>query len=124
MNRIILGLALTALAPIAAADGVKQIQQIPGMEAVKTISVLSGIDGWQAVDEDTLIVWATPFRPYLIELDHKSRDLPFVEKIGITTTTSQIRVNADSVRVRGLSYSIRGIYRLDRDEAHDLVSER
>lgn len=121
MKRIILGLAVMALAPAAFAAGeVKEIPQLPAMQAVRAIPAIQGIDGWQAVDNDTLIVWATPWQPYLVELDHKSTDLPFVENIGITTTASQVRIG-DSVHVRGLSYSIRQIYKLDREGAQNLV---
>jgi Family of unknown function (DUF6491) len=127
MKRILFGLMLAGLAPAAfsqvppenVVENVMELNQLPGLESVDAIPALTGIDGWQAVDHDTIIVWATPFKPYLIELDRASRELPFAETIGITSTASQIHVNVDSVRVRGMSYPIRGIFKLTRDEARD-----
>jgi hypothetical protein len=135
MNRIVFGLILAGLAPAAFSEtapantedvavNVTELKQSAGLESVDSIRLMTRLDGWTAVDRDTLILWATPFRPYLIELDRASPDLPFVETIGVTSTTNEVRAKFDSVRIRGMSYPIRGIFKLTRDEARDFKREQ
>ncbi|HLF12809.1 MAG TPA: DUF6491 family protein, partial [Gammaproteobacteria bacterium] len=83
-------------------------------------SMLARPYSWSAVDEDTVIVWATPFRPYLVELAFPSHDLRFADVIGLTSVGSRVYAKFDSVKVRGFRYPIDSIYKLTREEARNL----
>ena len=75
----------------------------------------------QEIDEDTVVVWATPFDPYLVELAFKSPDLKFTQVIGITQFGSRIYAKFDAVKVAGFRYPIDSIYKITREEARNLT---
>ena len=77
---------------------------------------------WQVIDEDTVVVWATPFDPYLVELAFKSHDLKFAHVIGITQVGSRVYAKFDAVKVGGFRYPIDSIYKMTREEARNLVA--
>jgi len=89
----------------------------PRLEAVDHIPALGRIHSWQVVDRDSLIIWATPFKPYLVRLDHPSHDLRFAHRIAVTEFGGRINARFDSVYVAGLNYRISEIYRLSREDA-------
>jgi hypothetical protein len=89
-------------------------------EQVQGFHHFGGLDDWHAIDRDTLIVWITPFEPYLVELSRASSDLRFAEAIGVTSTFGDVRAKLDSVVVRGRDYPIKAIYKLSRDDAREL----
>src|SRR5262245_38689371 len=62
----------------------------PVFEQVDSIPMLTRPHSWQVIDEDTVIVWATAFDPYLVELAFKSNDLPFTDVIGVTQVGSRV----------------------------------
>lgn len=125
---LVLGLGATAqAAPKTSAGSEKTPQaetlnaaELPQYESVRSITALGGLHSFSAIDNDTLIVWTTPFRPYLIELAYPSVDLKFSHAIAIDSRTSRIHARFDSVRIRGINYPIREIYKLDRDQARQL----
>ena len=80
------------------------------------------IDGWRPVGRDAIILWATPFQPYLLKLDRPAIDLPFVEHVGLTQTGSQLYARFDSVIVRGRPYRIASIHAISREAARTLRS--
>jgi len=88
-----------------------------GLERVDRIHLFRSVDGWRPIDSDTLIVWTTPSKPYLIELSRKSYDLRFVEAIGVTSTAGDIYEKFDDIVVDGSPYPIQAIYKLDRKTA-------
>lgn len=90
-----------------------------GLEAVESIPALRHLDSWSVIDDRNLIVWATPFDPYLVELWAPSPDLKWARTIGVTSFGSRIYAKFDSVKVGGFSYPIRGIYRLSRADAKE-----
>jgi hypothetical protein len=90
-------------------------------EQVDSIPMLTRPHSWQVVDDDTVIVWATAFDPYLVELAFKSHDLKFAQVIGITQVGSRIYAKFDAVKVRGFRYPIESIYKMTREEARNLV---
>lgn len=92
----------------------------PSLEAVESIPALTRLHGWKVVDDDSLIVWATAAKPYLLELDRPSHDLKFAETIGVTEFAGQIHSRFDSVWIRGLPYRIDRIYKLSREDAKAL----
>jgi hypothetical protein len=87
------------------------------LERVGKVSVLGRIDSWTRVDDDTVIIWTTAFRPYLIDLSRPAHDLKFTQTIAVTSTAGQIQEKFDQVIVEGISYPIQAIYKLDRESA-------
>lgn len=77
-----LGLGVGSGASARTADESAAQEQAPAFEEVDSFSILSRLHSWQAVDDDTVIVWATAFQPYLVELAYPSHDLRFAEAIG------------------------------------------
>jgi len=94
---------------------------VPAFEQVDSIPMLSRPHSWQVIDDDTVVVWATAFEPYLVELAFKSYDLRFAEVIGITQVGSRVYAKFDAVRVGGFRYPIDSIYKMTREEARNLV---
>ena len=101
----------------AANEAPAEVQIVPELEQIESFSMLGRPHSWTAVDEDTVIVWATAFKPYLVELAFPSHDLKFVETIGLTSLGSRVYAKFDSVKVRGFRYPIDSIYKLTREEA-------
>lgn len=103
-----------------ASSGANRDMAYEDFEQVHRISVLTSLYGWREVDDHAIIVWATPFRPYLIELTRRSPDLRFSNTIGVTSTANTVYDKFDSVIVDGLRYPIKAIYKLDRESARNL----
>ena len=93
--------------------------QAPAYEQVDGFRFYGHLDSWHAIDDDTLIVWATPSQPYLVELMTRSRDLRYSQVIGVTSTVGRV-TDLDSVFVRGWNYPIKAIYKLDPDQAEQI----
>jgi hypothetical protein len=75
---------------------------------------------WRAIDNDTLIIWTSAHRPYLVELRRPSHDIRFAEYIGVTESAGRVHSRFDSVVVRGLRYPIAEIYRITPEYARTL----
>jgi len=116
-------LALGATGPAWTATTAPASADASGYEQVDRFNHFGRFDSWRAVDRDTLIVWATPARAYLIELTRGSADLRFAEAIGVTSTIGKTYAGLDSVLVRGSDYPIKAIYRLSRDQARSYGAE-
>lgn len=114
------GLTAASNASFAAVD-VRTERAEAAFEQVDSIPMLTRPHSWQAVDEDTVIVWATPFAPYLVELAFKSHELKFAHVIGITQFGSRVYAKFDAVKVGGFRYPIDSIYKMTREEARNLV---
>ena len=95
-----------------------------GFEQVDSIPMLTRPHSWNVVDDETVVVWATPFDPYLVKLRFKSNDLKFAQVIGLTQFGSRVYARFDAVTVRGFRYPIDSIYKMTREEARDLVRSR
>jgi len=93
----------------------------PAFEQVDSIPMLTRPHSWQVIDDDTVIVWATAFDPYLVELAFRSHDLKFAQVIGITQFGSRVYARFDAVKVGGFRYPIDSIYKMTREEARNLV---
>ena len=91
------------------------------LERVDSIPMLTRPHSWQAIDDDTVVLWATPFDPYLVELAFKSHDLKFAQVIGVTQVGSRVYAKFDAVKVGGFRYPIDSIYKMTREEARNLV---
>jgi hypothetical protein len=120
-----LGLAATLTAGSAAsfATAAKQTEVRPGFEQVDSILMMTRPHSWQAIDDDTVIVWATPFDPYLVELKFAAHDLKWAHAIGITQVGSRVYAKFDAVKVGGFRYPIDSIYKLTREEARNFARD-
>lgn len=113
---------LLAVATLLFAAGAQATTEIraeggPSLEAVDHIPALRRLHSWQAVDRDSLIIWATPFTPYLVRLDRPSPELRFTQAIGVSEFGGRVHSRFDSVYIAGLNYRIAEIYRLSREDA-------
>jgi len=120
MRKLAVVLATAMLLGVGVAStfaSVTQTEVAPQRQPVDGIRFFGRLDNWRAIDRDTLIVWVTPFRAYLIELSRPSADLRFTPSVAITSTTGKVRASLDSVIVRGFHYPIEAIYELSREEA-------
>jgi hypothetical protein len=106
-----------------AAAAVQEEALRPGYEQVDSIPMLTRPHSWSVIDDDTVVVWATPFDPYLVELAFKAHDLEFAEVIGITQFGSRIYAKFDAVKVGGFRYPIASIYKMSREEARSLLRD-
>jgi hypothetical protein len=107
----------------ASATGVTTAPLItgPAYEQVESIPMLTRPHSWQVVDEDTIVIWATAFQPYLVELAFGSPDLRFSQVIGVTQAGSRVYAKFDAVNIGGFRYPIDSIYKMTREEARDLI---
>ena len=112
-------LAFLGTAAHAAATG----PETPGAETMKRVDkirLVRSIDSWRPIDRDTLIVWTSPSRPYLVELSRRSPELRHAMAIGLTSTAGSVYERFDSVVVGGLRYRIEAIYELDPEAARQI----
>jgi hypothetical protein len=66
---------------------------------VEQITWLGRYDGWTSLGKDELVLWTTPFDAYLIKVVPPCTDLPWAERIGITSTASTVSSRFDFVEV-------------------------
>jgi uncharacterized protein DUF6491 len=106
----------------ASADSAEADALAASLERVDSIVVFSrGPHSWQVIDDDTVIIWATAFDPYLVELAFRSPDLRFAHVIGVTQMGSRVYAKFDAVKVGGFRYPIDSIYKMSREEARSLA---
>ena len=95
----------------------------PGPDSVVKKSIWLGSGGnlsnWRAISRDELIIWATPFKPYLVKIWRPLRSLRFVQTIGVTSTTGRV-TTLDYIIVDGQRLPIKTIVALDREAAKSL----
>ncbi|HEY5569275.1 MAG TPA: DUF6491 family protein [Gammaproteobacteria bacterium] len=122
MKRLAFGtlLALSIGSMAHAATDAIDASETATYESVRSIWTYGRLHDFDVIDRDTLILWTTPFQPYLVELMAPSHDLPFADVIAIESTSHRIYARFDSVRIAGFRYPINGIYKLSRDEARQL----
>lgn len=116
----LLGLGIASLA--RAETAVEEAVPASAYEPVDVIPALLGFWDFDVIDNDTLILWTTPFRPYLVELAYPSPDIRFAHAIRVESATKLVHARFDSVRIRGLRYPIAEIFKVTRDEARRLRS--
>ena len=121
MAGIVAGLTIGSSVGFARGAALHDDTEQRAFEQVDSIPMLSRPHSWQVIDDDTVIVWATAFDPYLVELAFKSHDLKFAQVIGITQFGSRVYARFDAVKVGGFRYPIDSIYKMTREEARNLV---
>jgi hypothetical protein len=113
MMMVAFGLSLTACATTAVDSNVSH----EGLEHVSRISSLAAPYSWSRLDDDTILLWTSPSKPYLVDLSRKAYELRFANTIAVTSSAGSIYEKFDSVIVDGIRYPIAGIYKLDRETA-------
>src|SRR5215212_9184968 len=97
-----LGVGVTGISAAASRNAAAHVAtQAPVGEQVDSFPILSRLHDWQAIDDKTVIVWATPWQPYLVQLKYASHDLPFVQAIGVTSLGDRVYARFDSLRIAG-----------------------
>jgi len=119
-KQIIFGLAVLGLAGAVQAANATNFPANADVSQVDSIQTFHRIDGWRPVDRDTLIIWVTPSRPYVLELSRPSYDMPFEPAIGVTSFAGTVHAKFDDVIVDGMRYPIKAIYKIDRNTAKHL----
>ncbi|MEJ2419062.1 MAG: DUF6491 family protein [Exilibacterium sp.] len=102
--------------------------QFDNLEVVKRFSNWS-IDGWSAVDQQSLIVRTSPSTAYLLVLSRRLHDLRFSEAIAISSTGNLVYAKFDTVTVKNHHFGgigsvpvrIAKIYKLKGKEERELV---
>lgn len=79
------------------------------------------IDSWAVVDDQRLVLYVTPFRPYLVTLTRKVARLKYEYAIGLNNRSSYIDAKFDRVYVDGFPYAIERIEKLERETARALL---
>lgn len=87
------------------------------------------INGWNVIDQRSLIVHSSPSKAYLIILDRRLWDLRFTETIAISSTASSIHAGFDTVHVinrHGINIPARivKIYHLEGKEQRRQVRDQ
>jgi hypothetical protein len=90
---------------------------------VKSFRLYGPLTKWEPLDKDSLIVWTTPSKAYLLDLRNGSSSLRNAQKIGITSTLNRVAAGQDKVVFDGFRYPIETIQSLDQADAKALVSE-
>jgi hypothetical protein len=101
----------------------KAAVQAPLGQPVDSFPILTRLHDWQVIDNKTVIVWATPWQPYLVQLKYPSHDLRFVQTIGVTSLGDRVYARFDSLKVRGFRYPIDNIYKMTKEEAKELARQ-
>jgi hypothetical protein len=119
-----LGFGVAGVSAAAAKNEAREAAaQAPPGQPVDSFPILSRLHDWQVIDDKTVIVWATPWQPYLVQLKYPSHDLPFVQAIGITSLGDRVYARFDSLRVAGFRYPIDNIYKMTKEEAKELARQ-
>jgi|SRR5258706_1429701 len=119
-----LGFGVVGVSAAAAKSEAREATaQAPPGEPVDSFPILSRLHDWQVIDNKTVIVWATPWQPYLVQLKYPSHDLPFVQAIGITSFGDRVYARFDSLKVAGFRYPIDNIYKMTKEEAKELARQ-
>ena len=122
MKKVIFAAALilSGSFSVLAATSDTQADAYARPQPVDSMRTFGRMHSWRAIDRDTLIIWTSAFRPYLVELARPSHDIRFAEHIGVTGFAGRVHSRFDSVLVRGLRYPIAEIYRISPEYAKTL----
>jgi uncharacterized protein DUF6491 len=122
----IVGASSEANARAASNDGANNsaTDQAPAYEQVDSFVMWNHPYSWSPIDDQTVVLWPTPFEAYLVRITYPSHDMKFVQRIGVTQSTSRVYAKFDALQIRGFRYPIDSIYKLTREEARNLTSRK
>jgi hypothetical protein len=66
---------------------------------IQQFTWLGRYDSWTPIGTNELVVWTTPFQAYLIKVAPPCDNLNFVNRIGLTSTSSTVSARFDFVKV-------------------------
>jgi len=98
--------------------------QTPAYEQVESFVMWNHPYSWSPIDDQTVVLWPTPFEAYLVRIAYPSHDMRYVQHIGVTQSTSRVYAKFDALQIRGFRYPIDSIYKLTREEARNLTSRK
>jgi Family of unknown function (DUF6491) len=98
--------------------------QTPAYEQVDSFVMWNHPYSWSPIDDQTVVLWPTPFEAYLVRITYPSHDMRYVQHIGVTQSTSRVYAKFDALQIRGFRYPIDSIYKLTREEARNLTSRK
>ena len=119
-KQILVGLMALGLASVSLAANTNDKYAGAEMKPVDKMRTFNQIDGWRPINRDTLIIWATPFKPYLVELTRPTQHMRFEQTIGVTSTAGTVYAKFDDVIVDGIRYPIKAMYEIDRFHARHM----
>lgn len=78
------------------------------------------ISSFRAIDNQRVLIYTTPFKPYLLTLNRKASGLVFEDRLALKYNNNRIYTRFDAVVVDGIPYHIKRIEKLDRETARSL----
>lgn len=104
---ILMGLGLVVLIAGCSTFGHRESDQVTlqryldyAQPPVKSFSYLGRLDGWRALGRNHLAVWTSPGKAYLLTVAGPCQDLPFANRVGLTSTGSTVSTGFDAVTLR------------------------
>ena len=82
-------------------------------EPITSFSMLGGLDNWQSLSRDKVVIWTRPNEAYLLTVQLPCSDLSFAQRIGVTSTGTTVSQGLDFVKVREQKCTIAEIRPLD-----------
>ena len=122
MRSQILPAALAVIALLGACSGVPPRQDPETVrvryasyagEPLDRITWLGRFDSWESLGNNQLLVFTTPSDAYLLAVTPPCTDLPFVQNIALTSTSSTVSARLDSVIVKEWRCQIAEIRKVD-----------
>ncbi len=123
---VILSLVLIGCANTVDNEEAKARYQFPELESVSSINNWK-LDGWEVIDQQSLIIQTGPSRYYLFVLSRRHSQLRFAESVLVTSTSGRVRVNFDTVstpRDPMLKVPIGAMYKLQGREEVTAIKEK
>lgn len=78
------------------------------------------ISSFRAIDNQRVLIYTTPFKPYLLTLNRRASGLLFEDRLALQYKNNRIYTRFDAVVVDGIPYHIKRIEKLDRETARSL----
>ena len=85
------------------------------------ISVLGGLNTWEALDERRVVVSTSPKKTYLLTLSHSCHSLPFANHLGVSTSNNTVYAGFDYITADGQRCAIKTINRLSKQQKRALL---
>lgn len=119
-----IGAALLALVLSTGASANAAPSEPPAFDLEPVRSVwLATINDYQVLNSSALILWSSPGRGYLVQLQRPTHSpLAFSWRLKLTSTGDSIYPRFDAAIVDGIRYPIAAIYRIDREQAKALAA--
>ncbi|HEY4365797.1 MAG TPA: DUF6491 family protein [Steroidobacteraceae bacterium] len=80
------------------AEELQRYSQYAG-EPISSFSLLGGLYNWSSLGKDKVAVWTTSSQAYLLTVQLPCNELPFAQRIGVTSAGSTVSKGLDFVKV-------------------------